>query len=206
MDGFLDLPREIIINIIKFNDIYEFNRWIRVSKTLYLLVMQNRLLWDNYLYRDFNKIDIPLISVDIDANIYKKCFQLTKLLSMVILKNKNVKNISELLNLQVLYLYNNQITEIPATLGNLVNLQEVYLSHNQIKEIPAALSNLANLQRLYLSHNQIKEIPAALSNLANLQRLLLSNNQITEIPATFSSLTNLRELSLSGNRITEISA
>ena len=194
MEGFIYFPPEIIITIIQIGDIYTANKWIRVSKTLYSLVMQSMLLWDHYLYRDFYNINIEKISVGISTNVdvYKICLQLTKLLSMEIFKkeleNKKIKNISDLWNLQQLSLYHNQITEIPVVLGSLVNLQQLYLDGNQITEIPVALGSLANLRILDLGNNKITEIPIAIGGLTNLQILDLSNNHITKITLELQQL------------------
>src|SRR5271165_4121373 len=230
MDGFLNLPFDIIINIIIIsNDISELNKWIKVAKILYLSVMSSKLLWDHYLHRDFDKGTIRELSLktDTDVDIYKRCSQLTKLLSFYKNKKLGVKNISELwnlrklsfsnykitkipaafgglANLEILYIEDNKITEIPATFGELANLRRLSLRNNQITEIPAALRSLTNLQELSLGGNQIINISEDIEGLANLRRLYLHNNKITEIPATFGNLTNLLELSISNNQITKI--
>ena len=110
-----------------------------------------------------------------------------------------------LANLQLLYLYHNQLTgEIPAELGNLVNLQYLRLENNMLTgEIPAALGNLANLEILYLNDNMLTgEIPAAMNDLANLRFLHLLNNRLTgEIPAALGGLANLEILTLNENML-----
>ncbi|MFZ4557596.1 MAG: COR domain-containing protein [Pseudanabaena sp.] len=135
--------------------------------------------------------------------------------------------ISQLPNLQNLFLYDNQITDlpceifklsnlkklnlsgnrissIPSDIGNLIELTSLYLNRNQIEEIPNLIANLINLTTLNLSSNQIKEIPHAISNLANLTTLSLYSNQIKEIPHAISNLTNLTTLVLYSNEITVI--
>jgi Leucine-rich repeat (LRR) protein len=113
-------------------------------------------------------------------------------------------------NLQVLWLYNNQLTQLPATLfKGLNNLREIYLYDNQLTQLPATLFNgLNNLQVLWLYSNQLTQLPATLFNgLNNLQEVLLSNNQLTELLATlFNGLNNLRVLHLDNNQLTELSA
>jgi internalin A len=115
-------------------------------------------------------------------------------------------------NLQVLYLGDNQITEIPDILlshsqsknATLSNLYILDLRNNQIKEIPDVIATFSNLKDLNLVNNQIKEIPNAIAALSNLQFLNLSNNQIKEIPDAIATLSNLQSLNLSNNQITEI--
>ena len=60
-----------------------------------------------------------------------------------------------------------------------VNLQELYLWDNQISDI-SALSGLTNLEYLYLGNNQISDI-SALAGLTNLYYLDLYENQIENI-------------------------
>jgi Leucine-rich repeat (LRR) protein len=68
---------------------------------------------------------------------------------------KDISGLEELINLQSLVLYNNQISSIKA-LSKLTNLQYLNLGRNQISDIKA-LSNLIDLQYLYLSYNQISD-------------------------------------------------
>ena len=80
--------------------------------------------------------------------------------------NLLLDKLHKLVNLQILNLNSNQITEIKG-LDNLVNLQHLYLHQNQITEIKG-LDKLVNLQRLDLYNNQIRKIKG-LDNLINLQ-------------------------------------
>ena len=64
-------------------------------------------------------------------------------------------------------LYNKHITKIPSEISNLVNLQNLYLDNNQITKIPSEIGNLVNLQYLYLYNNQIKYLPINLLKLIN---------------------------------------
>jgi len=47
--------------------------------------------------------------------------------------------------LQVLYLNDNYLTEIPAELGRLFNLRYLYLGGNQIYQVPIEIERLNNL-------------------------------------------------------------
>jgi len=115
-------------------------------------------------------------------------------------------SLDELTNLQKLSLYNNQLTSLPAEIGNLTNLQELYLGYNQLTSLPAEIGNLTNLQELYLWNNQLTSLPAEIGNLTNLQKLYLGNNQLTSLPAEIGNLTNLKYLSFYNNQLTSLPA
>lgn len=108
--------------------------------------------------------------------------------------------VAELIWLQSLYLFGNQISEIKR-LEKLTNLTVLNLSSNQISEIKG-LEKLTNLTILSLYGNQISEIKR-LEKLANLKELYLHSNQISEIKG-LEKLTNLTVLSLHRNQIREI--
>lgn len=110
-----------------------------------------------------------------------------------------IKGLENLVNLQVLYLANNQISEIKG-LENLHNLQKLDIANNQITEIKG-LDNLSNLSSLFLGNNQISRI-VGLDQLSNLKSLKLNKNQIAEIQG-LESLVNLHNLDLSYNQIKE---
>ena len=54
------------------------------------------------------------------------------------------------------------MTDISA-LSNLINLQDLYFYNNQVTDI-SALSNLANLKLLSFDHNQVSNISALVKN------------------------------------------
>ena len=70
-----------------------------------------------------------------------------------------------MINLQFLYLNNNQLVTIPKNIGNLINLQTLDLSHNQLISLPASITNLANLQTLDLYSQEATLLPRKLFTL-----------------------------------------
>lgn len=116
----------------------------------------------------------------------------------------NISELSELINLEELFLYSRDTGNIDiSVLSGLMNLKKVCLSQNNISNI-SALSGLTNLDNLDLSENNISDIEA-LSELTKLTWLKLSDNEIKDI-SVLAGLTNLTELYLSGNEISDITA
>ena len=104
-------------------------------------------------------------------------------------------------NLEVLYLWTNQLTDINS-LADLTNLTGLYLLANQISDI-SPLARLINLEKMWLGYNEITDL-SPLAGLINLESLLLDSNQITDL-SPLVGLINLESLLLSNNQINDIS-
>ena len=104
-----------------------------------------------------------------------------------------------------MYLTVNQLTEIPAELGNLRHLESLEMQLNPLRgTIPPELGNLANLRTLNLSWNPGLEgrIPPELGNLESLESLELWSNALTgPIPPELGKLLNLKELHIQRNQL-----
>jgi len=107
-----------------------------------------------------------------------------------------------------LWLYSNELSgSIPVVLSNLSNLETLYLNNNQLTgTIPTELSSLSSLTRLYLGNNQLNgSIPSILNNFPLLERLDLQNNQLTgAIPTEINNLSNLSFCYINGNSFSEL--
>lgn len=137
---------------------------------------------------------------------------------------KQIPELKEFRNLEVLVLRNNfiQSTKVnggyPASLrvidvsGNagidvrdLLNdksvsgLREVDLSYCGLTYLPHVISNLKHLQDLDLSDNLITEIPREIASLKKLKKLDVSRNDLRTLPIEISYLKSLRDLNCSGN-------
>ncbi len=108
--------------------------------------------------------------------------------------------IGNLSKLQVLYLYDNHLTELPPEIGNLSNLEVILAHNNRLTALPSEIGNLSNLQNLHLGGNQIGELPPEIGQLVNLQRLSLNFNQLSDLPSEIVELTQLCELTISSNQ------
>jgi len=128
-----------------------------------------------------------------------------KLLRLLYLHNNNLSNlpesISKLKSLSILHIGYNQLTKLPFAIGNLKSLTYLYLFSNNITGLPSTIGNLKSLKNLHLENNQLTRIPNEIGRLLNLKRLILTNNQITELPEEISHLTKLKILHLVYNPI-----
>ena len=126
-------------------------------------------------------------------------------MSVLILDGNSISELYPLLgltSLRFLSLHRNSLTDVSA-LSGLWNLTSLLLDGNSISDI-SPLSGLTNLIELQLDGNSISDI-SALSGLTNMISLNLSNNAIGDI-SDLSGLTNLTTLNLSNNAIGDISA
>jgi len=146
----------------------------------------------------FNNISsIPLDSFD---NLIK--------LQQLIMFNNNIRSlpptIETLRHLTILDLSHNQIEELCREIGNLSSLRELYLSNNSLKKFPTT-GNLNSLKKLILDNNQIHTIPPeCLEPLVQLQTLDMSFNNLDNLSSCISRLKNLKQLNLSHNQLVEL--
>ncbi|RXG52318.1 Leucine-rich repeat protein 1 [Armadillidium vulgare] len=95
--------------------------------------------------------------------------------------------LGNLSNLSVLIVKGNQIEEIPEQLFNgkfkdsLVNLD---LSNNNISELPFSIGKLKKLKILNLSRNKLVQLPYSFGRLRKLQELRVAKNEISYFPLT----------------------
>ena len=91
-----------------------------------------------------------------------------------------------------MYLEGNQLTSLPAEIGQLTSLRKLDLSRNQLTSLPAEIWQLTSLEELYLKGNQLTSLPAEIGQLTSLETLALTANQLTSLPAEIWQLTSLR--------------
>jgi len=137
-------------------------------------------------------------------------------------KEKFPRDIDKLKELAFLNLNDNNLEEIPESIGILINLKELSISNsilldslkydtvmpnnrgNKIIEIPNSISNLINLEVLDIGGNQIKSLPENIGNLISLKKLYIWDNKIERLPKSIGRLINLEELDISWNNIEKL--
>ncbi|MFX1516438.1 MAG: leucine-rich repeat domain-containing protein [Promethearchaeota archaeon] len=112
--------------------------------------------------------------------------------------------LGNLSSLDRLLVRGNNIETLPEEIGNLQSLFELDLADNKLKYLPKSLGKLSYLNNLNLRSNQLLTLPKELGQLHKLQFLDASYNNLTGLPSTLRGLCNLQELSLENNRIKEI--
>lgn len=80
-----------------------------------------------------------------------------------------------------LFLWNNQLTQVPRAIFNLENLTVLSLRGNSLTELPPAICQLKNLETLNVSQNKLKHLPVELLELiydpeCSLKSLMLHPN------------------------------
>ena len=95
-------------------------------------------------------------------------------------------------DITVLYLYNNELTDITG-IKLFKNLEKLYLNNNELINI-SVLKNLNKLKILILTNNKLTDI-SIVKYLKNLEILYLKNNEITDI-SIIMNFKNLKTLDI----------
>lgn len=103
-------------------------------------------------------------------------------------------------SLEELVLNENEIENIPDTIGFLRNLMTLILDSNQLNQIPSSLGSCIKLRVLSLAENELKTIPDEIGHLTNLRVLNLNSNTLTHLPFSLTKISDLQALWLSENQ------
>lgn len=145
-------------------------------------------------------------------------------------KMKGIQEIDRLL----LYLERNELTQLPAEIGDMANVTVIFAKENRLSELPDEITLLKDLKAIYLdknvietfppqffkfaqfirpnlikiglSSNKIKVLPDNIGDLAPLgiYHFNLANNELEEVPSSIGELKGLRVLHLDGNHLKKI--
>lgn len=114
--------------------------------------------------------------------------------------------IGQLVNLEYMSLYSNELEDIPFEIWQLTNLSFLALSGNNIASVPPEIRQLVNLEYLSLGGNELEAMPHEIWQLTNLIGLSLEYIGLGVIPPEIRQLVNLESLSLVGNKLKTIPA
>ena len=205
-----DKAKSFLIDKIKNNDIYQFNKSLqntfntgkiynfthkRLSEILsnYILI--------KYFKKEFNDISYSLndglvTSLDLSGiSTHVFGWKILRKLPEFITTLKYIKK----LDLKI-----NRIAKLPKTIGSLNYLTYLDLSNNNLRRLPESFGSLNSLEYLYLKYNDIYEIPSAIGKLKKLKTLDLRHNNIKSLPDEISNLNSLEILDLHGNKLNNL--
>jgi internalin A len=111
------------------------------------------------------------------------------------------ESVTQLSQLQVLYINDNDLTTLPESVAQLSQLDTLYLDGNKLTVFPESLTKLSRLSRLHLNNNQLETLPESIAQLSELQVLYLERNKLTMLPESITQLSQLRWLYLEDNRL-----
>ena len=80
----------------------------------------------------------------------------------------------------------------------MTTLETLWLENNRLTALPASMAKMTSLQMLNLSGNRLKAVPTWIGSLTGLQTLNLAKNQLTGLPSQIQEL-KLRHLYLHEN-------
>ncbi|CAM5154734.1 unnamed protein product [Natator depressus] len=113
-------------------------------------------------------------------------------------------NLKSKLNVQVIYLYENDLDEFPVNLPR--SLRELHLQDNNVRTIARdSLARIPLLEKLHLDDNSVSTVSIeddAFADSTRLKLLFLSRNHLSSIPSGLPR--TLEELRLDDNRISTI--
>ena len=104
-------------------------------------------------------------------------------------------------DVKVIRLYGNHIDSIPDRISELVNLEKLYLGKNDLTYIPPSIGELKNLKILSLQYNALDSLPNEISDLVALEQLLLNQNKLLTLPDSIGKLKQLEVLQVKFNQL-----
>ncbi len=115
---------------------------------------------------------------------------------------KNLKGIGYLTGVESFSCSKNEVTEIPAEIGQLTKLKSLDLCKAiLIKKIPPEIGKLKELKMIRICMTEVTFLPKEIGNLTNLDTLWLFSNGLIEIPKEIGNLKKLYSLDISSNKL-----
>ncbi|XP_053138205.1 E3 ubiquitin-protein ligase LRSAM1 isoform X2 [Hemicordylus capensis] len=111
-------------------------------------------------------------------------------------------SILSLITVKVLDLHDNQLTSLPADIGQLASLQVLNAERNHLNNLPDSIGDLVQLQTLNVKANKLKKLPTTLGGLRSLRTLDVSENLVRELPLVLAHVRTLETLTLDASSMT----
>ncbi len=114
------------------------------------------------------------------------------------------EQISQLSELERLFIVETHVESIPEGIGALINLNEIYIESSSLERLPTSVGKLCALTRISIKGCGLKEIPDSFRFLTKLKSVNFSANLLTSLPDAFACLQELAELSLNENSLKSV--
>ena len=95
----------------------------------------------------------------------------------------------------VLDLWRKRLSKVPDVVTELSELGVLLLNENNLTELPTSICKLKNLKMLNLDHNHLTQLPDEIGDLKKLVELIVSNNQLSGLRMS-TGIQNLNKLEL----------
>jgi hypothetical protein len=92
----------------------------------------------------------------------------------------------------------NQLRDLPSTIGKCTSLCLLSITCNQIATIPDTFADCTNVTALHLSSNRFRQLPRCIDSLRLLRLLWAANNELIGLPTSLARLHNLFDLQVKG--------
>lgn len=107
------------------------------------------------------------------SSIYAQCVDCNSL-------EEALKDPTKVKTLKVNGYMHESMEEIPPSIGELVNLEILYLTDQEFTAIPVEIGQLKNLKEISFSGTQITAVPEEIFGLTNLKEVLLMNTAMED--------------------------
>ena len=199
----MDKKRVVYLDL-SFQSIHRAPSTIKRFKELKTLNLSNnkisRISRSVYNSEQLDVLDLSHNNIFIIPNKLSKLYCL-KRLDLSYNNIGSIKSLPRLSSLIHLDLSDNSFSYLPDRLG-FKNLELLYLNNNKLKELPASIGKLRKLKELSVRGNSLSVITTRIAYLKKLEYLDLSDNNLSELPKQIRRLRKLKILRLSGNNFT----
>ena len=176
-----------IVEYLHVKDSIEFNKWIKNSKlffTLKYLYFENVTKGNlEKIFQACSELDSlqTLEIIDFDETVIPNSIgKLNQITSLALISDIRIlvpDSICFCTNLKEITL--GPCKRFPI-LSNLPNLEKVYLSNSDLKEVPKQIFELINIKEIDLANNDLETIPERIIKLKQLKVLDIANNPISK--------------------------
>ena len=118
---------------------------------------------------------------------------------------KFINNLSKLVKLKHLDIFATGIKTLPSDIHKLQKLESLYVWESEMVSVTEAICELKNLKHLMLGGWKLETLPKNLYKLQSLEDITIRSSVITEIPNSVFDIPNLKSLDISADSITTIS-